>query len=117
MRPLRRMNPSLLHLPKQQRRLHTHAALNQRLRHPKPKLACGDGSQDCSVAATLTTKPSLLSMTKSQANVASAVMAAAPMAEAAVVVAGAVGTKVARHVANAQSDPLAENAQSAASAM
>ena len=81
------MSPSLLHLRKH---LHTHAALSLQPKHPKlNRAACGVGSLACS-AVTQKKKPSQPWATKSQANAASAVMAAAPMAEAAVVVAVAV---------------------------
>ena len=81
------MSQSLLHL---QKRLHTHVALSLQPKHPKlNRAACGVGSLACS-AATQKKKPSQPWATKSQANAASAVMAATPMAEAAVVVAVAV---------------------------
>ena len=84
------MSQSLLHLPKHQQHLLTHVALSPRPKHPKlNRAACGVGSLVCS-AATQKKKPSQPWATKSQANAASAVMAAAPMAEAAVVVAVAV---------------------------
>ena len=127
------MSQSLLHLPKQQQHLHTHVALSLRPKHPKlNRAACGVGSLVCS-AATQKKKPSQPWATKSQANAASAVMAAVPMAEAAVVVAVAVVVtvpsavsaqkvkvatsatpKVLKPVASAQ---RAVNVQSAASAM
>ena len=81
------MSQSLLHLRKH---LHTLVALSLQPKHPKlNRAACGVGSLVCS-AATQKKKPSQPWATKSQANAASAVMAAAPMAEAAVVVAVAV---------------------------
>jgi hypothetical protein len=130
MRLLRHMSQSLRHLPKQQRLLHTRAALSRQPKPPKLNRAvCGAGSQACSAAATLTTKPSLRWKTKSQANAVSVVMVAAPTAEAAVVVAVAVvetalravatnaAPKVVKRVVIARSVPHAVNAQSAASAM
>jgi hypothetical protein len=108
--PLRpRMSRSLRPLRKH---LHKRAVLSQQPRHPKPnRVACGAGSLRSS-AAMPKKKPSLPWVTKNQANAASAVMVAAPMAEAAVVVAVAVAVsapnavnamrKAWKHVANVQ---------------
>ena len=107
------MSQSLLRLRK---RLHTHVALSLRPKHPKlNRAACGVGSLVCS-AATQKKKPSQPWATKSQANAASAVMAAAPMAEAAVVVAVAVVVIVPKAVTSATPKALkpVANAQRAA---
>ena len=118
----RRMSPNLLRLQKQQRRRHRHkrAAPSLPPKHPKLNRAvCGAGSLVCSAAARKK-KPRPLSTIKSQASVVSVAMAAAPMAEVAVVVAVAAvvtAPKVARRVVIARSVPHAVNAQSAGSAM
>jgi hypothetical protein len=121
------MSQSLFH---QQKRLHTLVALSLPPKRPKlNRVAYGVGLQACS-AAMQKKKSNPLWEIKSQANVPSAVMAAAPMAEAVEVVAVAVVVsevsdqkvkavtsatpKALRLVASAQ---RAVNVQSAASVM